>query len=467
MFFKEIDKIAKITKALIKEKNVKIVSHYDADGLSSAAIMIKVLIREGVNFKLRILKQLTEAEIVKLDASENDFLIFSDLGSGQTDRLRGILEETQILILDHHDPLRKEHINLLHINPLLFGEDEISGAMVAYLFAKALNRRNIDLIDLAVVGAIGDVMDNNWKLEGLGRRILEEAEMLGKISISQGLRLYGRNTRPVFKSLEYSSDIVIPGVTGSESNAVQFLSELGIELKEGEKWRRLQDLTQQEQKKLASAIIVERLKRGLNSAEDVFGEIYTLVGRPEELQNAREFATLLNACGRTGRFEVGIRLCLRDLTAIKDSWEIMEDYKKMISDGMKWLRNGNIDEYGHVAVIDGGTKISDAIIGTLSSIALSSGLINIKRPIIGFADAGDSKLKISARMSRNLSFNLRDIIVESARGVGGEAGGHQFAAGGLIDSEKKEEFIKAVENKLSKLTKNQKRNAKRLNNQAK
>jgi len=41
LFFEEIDKIAKIAKALIKEKNVKIVSHYDADGLSSAAILIK------------------------------------------------------------------------------------------------------------------------------------------------------------------------------------------------------------------------------------------------------------------------------------------------------------------------------------------------------------------------------------------------------------------------------------------
>lgn len=451
MFFKEIDKIAKIAKALIREKNVKIISHYDTDGLCSAAILIKALTREGANFELRILKQLTAAEIKKIDAKENDFLIFLDLGSGQIEKMRGLLEKTQIAILDHHQPVRKEHINLLHINPLMFGEDEISGSMVAYLFVKSLSSRNTDLIDLAIVGAIGDVMDNNWKLEGLGRRILEEAEMLGKISIGQGLRLYGRNTRPVFKSLEYSTDIIIPGITGSESNAVQLLSELGIELKEGEKWRRLRDLTEQEQKKLASAIIVERLKHGLEAAEDVFGEIYTLVGRPEDLQDVREFATLLNACGRTSRFDVGIRLCLADLTAIKDSWEIMENYRKMISDGMNWLRDGHIDEREHVVVIDGKTRIDDAIIGTLSSIALSSGLTNTKKPIIGFAELSDDKLKISARMARNLRFNLRDIIVEAAEDVGGEAGGHQFAAGGFIDKEKKDEFIKVIENKLSKI----------------
>jgi len=454
LFFEEIDKIAKIAKALIKEKNVKIVSHYDADGLSSAAILIKALTRESVNFELRILKQLTEAEIGSLDVSEKDFLIFSDLGSGQIEKLRGLLEKTQLLILDHHDPARKEHMNLLHINPLLFSEDEISGSMVTYLFVKSLSNKNADLIDLAVVGAIGDVMDNNWRLEGLGRRILEEAEMLGKISVNKGLRLYGRNTRPTFKSLEYSSDVIIPGVTGSESNAVQFLSEIGIELKEGEKWRKLKDLTEEEQKKLASAIIVERIKHGLDSASDVFGEIYTLIGRPDELQDTREFATLLNACGRTGRYEVGIRLCLNDLAAIKDSWDIMEDYKRMISDGMNWLRSGNIDEHKYVVVIDGGTKIPDTIIGTLSSITLNSGLTNGKKPIISFADIEVGKSKISARMSRDLNFNLRDIIVEAAKAVNGEGGGHQFAAGGLIDSDKKEEFIKAAENKLSKLTGN-------------
>jgi single-stranded-DNA-specific exonuclease len=453
LFFKEIDKVAKITKALLKEKNVKIVSHYDADGLTSASIIIKALTREGANFKIRVIKQLTETEIKRLDVTEDDFLIFVDLGSGQINNLRGMLEKTQILILDHHDPIRKEHMNLFHINPLIFGEEEISGAMVTYLFAKALNKQNTDLIDLAVVGAIGDVMDNNWKLEGLGRKILEEAEMLGKVTISQGLRLYGRNTRPVFKSIEYSSDITIPGITGSESNAVQFLSELGIELKEGEKWRRLKDLSEEEQKKLASAIIVERLNHGLDNAEDIFGEIYTLVGRPEDLQNVREFATLINACGRTGRFEVAVRLCLGDLTAIRDSWDIINDYKRMISSGMTWLRSGNLDERERVVVIDGGTRIDDAIIGTLSSISLSSGLVDVKKIILGFADAGDGKLKVSARMSRHISFNLRDIIVESAHAVEGEAGGHQFAAGGMIDADKKEEFIKAVENKLSKLTK--------------
>lgn len=451
MFFEEIEKTAKIAKALIREKNVKVISHHDADGLSSAAILIKALTREAACFEFRILKQLTEEDISELNISESDFLILSDLGSGQIDGLRSILDRTQVLILDHHDPVRKEHMNLFHINPLVLGEEEISASMICYLFTKSLNIKNTDLIDLAVVGAIGDIMDEKWKFRGLGRKVLEEAEMLGKISVEKGLRLYGRNTRPIFKSLEYSSDTIIPDITGSESNAVQFLTEIGIELKEGGRWRRLKDLTLKEQKKLASAIIVERLKNGYEDAEDIFGEIYTLVGRPDELQDAREFATLLNACGRTGRFDIAIRLCLNDLSAIRDSWDILRNYRKMISSGLNWLRDGNFEVRGSLTIVDGGARIPDTIIGTLSSIALSSGLVSPLKPVIGFADAGGGNLKVSARISRNLNFNLRDIIVEAARIAGGEGGGHTFAAGALIAAGKKEEFIKAVENKLSKL----------------
>lgn len=454
LFFEEIDRISKIVKTLINEKSVKLISHYDADGISSASIMIKALMRENVEFELRIIKQLTEERIENLIIDDDQFLILSDLGSGQIDNLWPILDKTQILILDHHDPIRKDHMNLFHINPLLFSEEEISASMVCYLFAKSLNVKNTDLIDLGIVGAIGDIMDEKWELRGIGRDILEEAEMLGKISVEKGLRLYGRNSRPLYKSLEYSSDTHIPNITGSESNAVQFISELGIEMKDNGKWRRLKDLTIDEQKKLASAIIVERLKHGQEDADDVFGEIYNIVGRPEEIQDVREFATLLNACGRTGNFYVGIRLCLGDLSALKKSWDISKEYRRMISRGINWVRKGNADEYDDIVVINGEGRIPDSVIGTVSSITLSSGLFDGDKIVLGFADGGDGKLKVSSRMPRDLRVNLRDILVEASSKVGGEAGGHPFAAGAFIDLDKKQEFIKIIRNKISKSTTN-------------
>ena len=60
--------------------------------------------------------------------------------------------------------------------------------------------------------------------------------------------------RPVHKALEYSTNPFIPGISGEESASIQFLSSLGIELKKEGSWKTLADLTDEETKKLATAI---------------------------------------------------------------------------------------------------------------------------------------------------------------------------------------------------------------------
>ena len=207
---------------MVNQKKVKVISHIDADGIASAAIISKMLLRLGQNFELKIVKQLTENTIKKIKFTSNDAFIFSDLGSGQLNLLKEILDKTQVFILDHHEPEDFKHLNLFHLNPLLFGEEEVSSSIICYIFAKNVSMQNTDLIDLAIVGAVGDEQDEGWKLKGLARKILEEAEILGKVVVGKGIRLYGRNTKPIYKSLEHSFDPFIPGISGSESQAVQF-----------------------------------------------------------------------------------------------------------------------------------------------------------------------------------------------------------------------------------------------------
>jgi RecJ-like exonuclease len=452
LFLEEIERASRIFKSIIKQKKVKVISHIDADGLTSAAIITKMLLRVGQNFELRIVKQLTRDVVEKIKFTENDVLIFLDLGSGQVSFLKEILEKTQVFILDHHEPEIFEHINLFHLNPLLFKEEEISSSMICYLFAKNFSIQNVDLIDLVIVGAVGDEQDEGWKLKGLARKILEEGEALGKIAISKGIRLYGRNTRPIHKCLEHSFDPFIPGITGSESQAVQFLSELGIPVKENGEWRKLKDLTVEEQKKLASAIILERLKMSQLNAVDIFGEIYTILGREEELQDAREFATILNACGRTNNSSIGIRLCLGE-AKLDQVWKILEDYKKQISESIKLLKEGNIVfSTPNANFILAGDKIKDTLIGTITSIALNSNIFDSRKPIFGIAETDGNKLKISARVSREVkNINLREVLYYAAKLLKGEAGGHSHAAGALIDKNLQNDFVNIVDRKLGEI----------------
>lgn len=444
----EIERTSKIFKSIAKEKNVKIFSHHDCDGIASASILIKSLAREGINFQIKIIKQLTKQEISNIDFTENDYLVFLDLGSGQLDSLKDLLEKIQVLIIDHHETKELSHFNLMHLNPIIYGEDETSSSIISYIFAKNLNLENTDLIDLAVVGAIADAQDEKGKFGGLAQKVLEEAETMGKITVTKGLRLYGRNIRPIHKTLELTFDPFIPGISGSESNSVQFLSELGISIKENDEWKRLKDLTFEEQQKLASAIIIERLKDSGSNAEDIFGNVYTISGRPEELQDAREFATLVNACGRLGRSDIGIKLCLGDISVINDTFQIFEEYRKSISEAINWIRETkeSVVKTNHAIFLLGRDMISETLIGTVTSIFLNSNLSDSSKLVFGLAETKEGKVKISARVSRNLkNINLREILVSAASRVEGEAGGHPQAAGALIEKGKEQEFINIID----------------------
>lgn len=445
LFLDEVERTAKVVKAIIKEKNVKIISQLDCDGLSSASILSKMLLRENVNFGLRIVKQLKADIIKRIEIDSNDFLIISDCGSGQLNLLSDIFDKTQILILDHHQPIKFDHLNLFHLNPLIWGEEEISASMVCYLLAKSLNIRNTDLVDLAILGAIGDTLDGKWEFRGLAKTILTEAETMGKISINKGLRIYGQN-RPIHQALAYSFDQFIPSISGSESQAVQFLSELGISLKTSDEWKKVKDLTLEEQQILASAIIKERIKSE-NVAEDIFGEIYTFLGKPDELQDIREFATLVNACSRIGFVDIAYRLCLNDYSVLEKSFEILNIYRKLIRDSLNWIRENenSVVSTDFANYILAGNKIPETLIGTITSITLNS-QFNQEKAIFGFADSDNGSVKVSARIPKPIKeINIRDVLVDAVSLTGYEAGGHSEAAGAFIPKGKEEEFIKIVD----------------------
>lgn len=447
LLLEAIERTAEVIKPILKNRKVKLITQFDTDGLTSASIIIKMLIREDVNFESRVYKQLTSEVVDGLSVNEDDFLIFTDFGSGQLKLLKDIINKANVLILDHHEPTEFNHDNLFHINPILFGEDELSSSIISYLFAKSINIKNIDLIDLAIIGAVADVVEEKWEFKGFAKKIFDEAGLISKISVTKGLRLYGRNTRPIYQSLAYTVDPFIPGISGSESHAVQFLSEIGISPKSGGEWKKLKDLSIEEQQKLASAIIRERMEIK-EAAEDVFGDVYTILGRPDELQDVREFSTLINSCGRMGSSSLGIRLCLGDYSILEGSMDVFNQYRKAISNGLNCVREKKdfLHTTESATYILAGSSIPDTIIGTISSIVLNSNLVETK-PLFGLADSDNGIVKVSARLPRNLEINLREILVKAVGELDekAEAGGHMLAAGAFIPKGKEDEFIKIVD----------------------
>jgi len=459
----------KVAEAIKSSNYIRIISHYDSDGITSASIMVKALLRIGKPFHLSFVNQLDE-EIIKnvaRDAKEKNMsVVFLDLGSGFLNEIQNYFEKNiTVVICDHHQVIGETYSkNIFHLNPVIYGiEDNISGSGVTYIVARAISEKNRDLSELAIIGAIGDAqvgsIGSDWGLMGLNKEILKDAVVEKKIKVDKGLRLFGRTTRPIHKVLEYSIDPYIPGITGSESASVQFLKEIGIELKNGNKWRVLKDLTDEEQKKLATHIILERIRGNVENPDWIFGDVYELLDK-NEYSDANEFATILNAFGKQGKANLAVALCLNNEWAFEMVNTILEKYRKEIGSAVRWVESNkkHIKESENAYYIMAGKNISEHIISNVASIVNRSMLTD--KLLFAFADTENGNVKVSARaddsfVDRGLS--LMDIVSETAKEVGGYGGGHRGAAGATIPSDKVEKFIDAVDKKINKLLKQEKK----------
>jgi len=366
-------------KAVDKKEIIRVVSHIDADGISSCAIMIKLLNHENRKYSVSTVQQLNKEVLIQLAAEPYNVLVFTDLGSGVLEEVKEILAGKQVFILDHHSiPETTDYGNIVLVNPHLCGIDggkEISGAGVVFKFSCAVDKAMEDAAHIAIIGAVGDLQEQNGFLR-LNQEILEIAEKKNKIKTVKGLRIFGAQTRPIHKALEYCTDPYIPGVSGSESGAIQFLSQIGIEPKNGSSWKKIAQLDNEEMKKLVTGIIMKRF--GEKKPEDVLGNIYLLPHEEEEspTRDAKEFATLLNACGRLGRASYGIGACLNDKKTKQQAIRSLADYKKEIVNSLKWYNENKFSDdifWGSgFVIINAKTNVMHTMIGTLASILSKS-----------------------------------------------------------------------------------------------
>ncbi len=447
--FKEID----------KKETIRLVSHLDADGICAAAIMVKALNTDNRKYSLSIVQQLTEEVMQGLSKEPYNYFVFTDLGSGQLSSIKKMFVGKQVLILDHHQPEKiKLTNNIVHVNPHLFGIDggkEICGSGVVYLFARSLNKKIDDLAHIAIIGAIGDIQEGGDGFLQLNKEILSNAVKKKKIKVIKGLRIFGAQTRPLHKVLEYCTDPYIPGVSGSESGAIQFLQQIGVPVKNGKEWRKLVHLDEEEIKKLVSGIIMRRLKE--DSPEDVLGNVYILNDEKKEspFRDAKEFSTLLNACGRLDKASLGIGACLGDKKTKERAIKNLRGYKREIINAINWYKDGSkgggvINGDGYM-IINAGSNVRGSIIGTLASIISKSNDLKDNTLVMSMADMMNGMYKVSLRISgRGKDVDLRDVVKKLTDKVGGEAGGHMFAAGAMIKEEMVDDFIKEAKRVLGK-----------------
>ncbi len=450
-----------LLKLCMSGRRVLVVTHIDADGLASGSIVFASLMRKGGNVTLRTVPDLDPKTIKELAEQKFDFYIFTDLASTLISELEAALDG-RFLIIDHHqlseDDMQKPSV----VNAWAYGFDggkEACSSAMAYLFASSIDPSNSDLSPLAVVGAVADRQDAGpgRSLTGLNRTAMEDALSAGLVTVSKDLMFTGRETRPIHEAVALTSTPFMRGVTGSKDAVLAALHQSGLQLKDGGTWRTISSLSTEEKMKLTEVIasLLGSAEGATEAIAGLVGEVYTLVFEDPftPLRDAREFGTLLNACGRMAGAGTGVSICLGDRSdALKAAMKTLAEYRSGLSKALEALGDEptRTTQRGNLVVVTGEGVVDERMLGPVISILASSPGYKDK-VVLGSASSRDSQVKISCRVGDLYmgEVNLGLVMRTAAESVKGLGGGHTMAAGAKIPAEMTEEFMKAVAERIA------------------
>ena len=429
------EKIKYVVKEFLeqsKDKEIQIISHFDTDGITSAAIMIQTLKKLDKKFSLKIVKSLEEQFIY--DLPKNKLTLFLDLASGS---LKHIAESRleNVFIIDHHEVIHEIPKKVTIINPELHDKQKMSGSCLTYLFCKEINEENKEFAKLAIVGMIGDMLEK--EIDKLNNGILED----GEIKKKRGVTIYP-STRPLNRTLEFSSRPFIPKVTGDIKGVLELLREIGLNPVNG-KYKSLIELNEDEMERLVTAIMLRNPKA---KNKEIIGDIF-LIKLFNKLEDARELSAKINACSRFGESETALQLCMEIPSAKKRAETIHARYKQQLLSGLKYASEAEKIEGKKFVILNAKHHIKDTMIGTIASILSNSSLYE-EGTIITTMAYYDDKIKVSSRIVGRNGRNAREILSSVIEKIGGEVGGHINAAGCIIKQEKEKEFVDFLKKNL-------------------
>ncbi len=296
---------------------MRVVSHNDADGLTSAGIMAQALLRADIPFQLSIAAKLDEAVIEEVNRtiSQGDLVIFLRHGQRAAGTYRKV--KADVVVLDHHQPVGQSPAKAV-VNAHMVGIDgatDISASGTCYLVARKLGTGNIDLAGLAIAGAVGD----RQLFRTANAFILEEALKAGVVSVRKGLKIGDGNLVNV---LAYSTEPFLD-ITGYPEKAAEFLNQLEIS-------GNIEDLSESELSKLASAIALKLVRQASPEAiEAVIGEFFLL--NRELVHNVYDFISILNTCGKQKVYGLALSLCLKDSGILDEALSLTKEHEKNLA----------------------------------------------------------------------------------------------------------------------------------------
>jgi RecJ-like exonuclease len=433
-FKAQVIRAAKFIEGL--EGPIRIISHYDADGITAAGIMSIALRRKSKLFHISMVTSLGKSEIEELGKEDYELIIFMDMGSGQLDAIQKL--NKNIIILDHHTRQSKSKLkdNILELNCHRFGingTSEASASTLAFLTAIALDDQNWDIVDLAMAGLIGDKQHLEG-LEGINVELAKEAEARGFIKSERGLSLFGKT---VSEGIRNSINPFMIGLSGDDENTKKFLISIRIDPDIN-----LDDMDKVSTNKLGSLLILKLLNQGVRPeiAEELLSIRYRSIQRKMDIE---DLSHIVNSCGRMDRQSVGLAVCCGDRSALNEALKIRAEYKSEIRKGMIKLAESKIDQKKAIQFF---YADKPAFASTFAGLGMQF-IFDQNRPLLALTKE-KNEIKVSGRGTLYLvkkGLNLAKAFHDAATKLDGVGGGHPVASGATIPLDKEQEFLNEVD----------------------
>ncbi len=412
---------------------IQIFSHFDADGVSSAAILAKALIRAGKEFRVTLFTTLNDYNMNVIRATKADCIIVSDLGASFIDQLDEL--ETPVVVLDHHTII-SEAKKVVYANPHLYGIDGMTsgcGATMCLLFAVTLDERNWDLVQVAFAGIAGDRQHING-VSGLNVYLEKQGIERGYITKVPGSLIPSGN---LMTRLFLSTDPYIRGVSGNVEGVAKLLEDANVPNEKS-----FSDLDEDERRRLASLIAIKLTEQGvvLSSMNEIARDRYTL---NDWGMDAEELSSYLNSCGRSGIGGAGIAAGMGDQRCLRMAQDIHEESTRELVQAMKDLDERGFTQMRNFQWFD---STDSGFTGMLCGISMQS-IADPDKPTIGMNRSGDP-VNLSSRGMWNQLDRGIDLAVamrEACASVGGQGGGHKIAAGGSIPADAVDQFLENLD----------------------
>ena len=408
-----------IARSILRCDQLRVISHNDADGITSAGLICNALKRAQIPFPASLVNRLDEALVDSIAPP----VVFCDMGSGKPDLISRI--KGDVFILDHHRPVGD--LACAHLNPHDFGIDgafELSASGTVYSVVRKMGK-NSDLAGLAIAGALGD----RQSMIGANRSILEEAIASGAVKTEAGLKM--SEDGPIDNVFEHCIEPLLD-FTGNPTKTKEFLERLHLG---GD----IQSIDHNLLNRTSTALTLKLLMQGSFAADSIIGEVIRL--KNEVVENSLEFVQLLNACGNKDLPGLGLTLCLRDKSALEQARSIAAEYRDAILDEIKILREQHkvLNNIRYLMVED---MQAGAVVAGLGIRYLYSDM-----PLLTLNHKGDV-IKVSARGNKLLisqGLDLSAALRKAAEEVGGVGGGHNVASGASIPTGTQEKFLFCVD----------------------